>query len=444
MIVELAHKFKLRQYQLEAWQAFFVQGYKRLVTVWHRRAGKDAMALNIIIAASQLRVGVYYYIFPELKQARRNVWEAINKQGKKFLDYFPPQLIKRIDNSEMTIEFHNGSLFRLCGGDRYNVLMGSNPVGVVFSEYSLMNPMAWDFIRPILAENGGWALFNYTPRGGNHGLEMAEMAQKNPNWFYQLLTVNDTLDHNDKPVLSKAVVDEERASGMSDDMIDQEYYCSFKAAVRGAYFSTQLRQAEASGRICEFPIDNSIAVSTYWDLGLNDVTAIWFIQTFRNEARAIWYYENSGEGIGHYVNYINKFRDERGIVYAKHYWPHDGGVRNYGEDAKKRSEIARELGMPVIIVPRTQDKQDSIESARSVFSKVYFHRSNCKQGLACLTEYHKKYNEDSRAFSEHPEHNWASNGADAFQTFSMSWKGQMREFQEQFKAQDFREWSAHG
>jgi phage terminase large subunit len=427
MLVELPYKFILRNYQLPAWQAFFTEKKKRLVTVWHRRAGKDAMALNMTIAASQMRVGAYYYMQPELNQARRNIWKAIGKDGKRFLDHFPAALIKSVNNTEMSIEFNNGSIFRLCGSDRYDSYMGSNPVGVVLSEYSISNPAAWDFMRPILAENEGWAMFNYTPRGGNHGYELAEMAKQNPNWFFSLLTVADTRRDDGNPVITPEAIEEDRLSGMSEDMIQQEYFCSFKAAVQGAYFSTQLRQAENQGRICDFSIDNHLAVNTYWDLGVNDKCAIWFIQHIRNEARAVYYYENSGEGVEHYIHVLNQFRDKYGIVYNKHYWPHDGGVREFGNKARKRNESARDLGLNVIIVPRVQDKQDSIEAARSIFSKVWFHKSNCKQGLACLTEYHKEYNEDSKTFSNHPKHNWASNGADAFQTFGMSWKGYLED-----------------
>lgn len=442
MIIDLPYQFELRPYQSNAWRAFFDEQKKRLVTIWHRRAGKDAMALNIVIAASQQRVGAYYYMQPELNQARRNIWKAISKDGKRFLDHFPPELIRSINNTEMSIEFNNGSIFRLCGSDRYDSYMGSNPVGVVFSEYSLTNPAAWDFIRPILAENNGWALFNYTPRGANHGLVLYEMAKNNPSWFCELLTVNDTKNNEGESVITNEAIDEERKAGMSEDMIQQEFYCSFQAAVQGAYFSTQLRQAREQGRICNFAIDNGIAVDTYWDLGVNDRTAIWLIQHVRNESRAIAYYENSGEGLNHYINHLNDFRSKTGIVYGKHYWPHDGGNREFGSNARKRSEIARELGLLVQIVPRTQDKQDSIEKARSVFSTTWFHETNCKQGLACLTEYHKQYNEDSKTFSNSPKHNWASNGADAFQTYAMARKAYLEEYGQQ-RVQKLNDWSIY-
>jgi hypothetical protein len=355
-------------------------------------------------------------LFPELKQANRVIWKGIDKDGKRFLDHFPKDLIKgRPNNADMTIEFKNGSIFKLCGSDRYDSLMGSNPIGIVFSEYALQNPVCWDLMQPILAENGGWALFNYTPRGKNHGYELYQQVKKNEKWFTQLLDVTKTKRLNGEPVINKEAIEEAKENGMDDDLIQQEFYCSFTAAVKGSYFTNQLKLAEEEGRIGDFAIDISLPVSTFWDIGVNDLTAIWFVQPLNfNEFRLINYYENCGEGMTHYINYVYDFRNRYNFVYNGHYMPHDIGVTEWGT-GKTRYMMAKEAGLaPITKIPRIKHKIDAIEMARVQFSKFFFHETKCKRGLRALYHYAKKYNEVTKLYSDQPDHTWASNGADAF------------------------------
>jgi hypothetical protein len=412
-IIELPYKFKTRSYQNPLFNAFFIQKKKRLLAIWHRRAGKDKSSLNIIIGASQQRVGIYYYLFPELKQARRDIWEGIDNDGMRFIDHFPKQLIKRIDKSEMLIEFHNGSIFRLCGSDRYDSLMGSNPVGIIFAEYSLQNPRAWDFLRPILMANGGWALFQYTPRGTNHGEKLYKTVKNNSEWFSEILTVDDTEDENGNRLITEKDIQSERDAGMSEDMIRQEFYCDFNASVRGAYFSLQLARAENDNRIYDFPIERNLMVSTYWDIGYADSTGIWFVQTHNQYIKAIHYYENQGQELQHYINYLHEFRTKMGIIYEAHYSPHDGAKHEFGTGLTIIQQAAK-LGIHFIKIPRIPVKSDAIEMARSVFNKFIFHKTNCEHGLACLREYHAEYNEVMGVLQATPCHNWASHCADAF------------------------------
>ena len=165
---------------------------KRAVTVWHRRSGKDTTWLNLTVGKMMQRVGTYLHLYPELKRGRKSMWDAINRNGMKFLDHFPPSFVKKRNESEMQIECVNGSIWKIEGVENLDSVVGSNPVGVVFSEFSQMKPAAGDLIRPILAENDGWAGFNFTPRGKNHAYELYNMALHNPDWFASLLTTNDT------------------------------------------------------------------------------------------------------------------------------------------------------------------------------------------------------------------------------------------------------------
>jgi hypothetical protein len=198
--------------------------FQRGCAVWHRRAGKDSTALNLTAREMFGRVGSYWHLFPEQTQARRAVWNGIDREGRRIIDQFlPPEVRKRKSDQEMLIEVSNGSIWQMAGSDNFDSLVGSNPVGVVFSEWSLANPEAWEYIRPILVENGGWALFIYTPRGKNHGHQTYVNAIGDPGWFCERLTVDDT------GLISPEVIDAERRAGMAESKIRQEFYCSFEA-----------------------------------------------------------------------------------------------------------------------------------------------------------------------------------------------------------------------
>ena len=379
MTVMLPYEFTPRHYQKDVFKALFTDNIKRIVSIWHRRAGKDKSYINLIVAASQQRVGTYLYLFPELNQARRVIWNGIDKDGKRFLDHFPKQIISKTNGTDMRIEFKNGSIFQLGGSDRYDSLMGTNPVGIVFSEYSLQNPTAWHYLRPILAENGGWGAFNYTPRGRNHGFDLYDKAKDNAKWFVQKLDVNETSKGDGSPVITDEIIQEERDSGMPEELIQQEFYCSFEAAVPGSYYAQVLNQAEEEGRILDFPIESGSRVYTFWDLGISDSTAIWFLQPIGSELRLINYYENCGEGLEHYINYLHDFRDKHRIVYGDHWAPHDIKVREL-TTGRSRLETARQMGIEYRVVANLPIA-DGIHGVRQLFSRFYIHKTNCEQGL---------------------------------------------------------------
>lgn len=346
------------------------------------------------------RVGVYYYFFPTYKQGKKILWNGMDKEGFKFTAHFPTQLIKRIDNTEMLIEYKNGSIFQVIGTDDYDSIVGTNPVGCVFSEYALQNPKVWDFIRPILAENGGWAIFNYTPRGKNHGYDLYEMALTNPKWFVQKLTVEDT------KAISPEVIQEERDSGMSEEMIQQEYYCSFTAAIMGAYYWKEYEEAEKAGRFSNVPYDPAALVHTVWDLGIRDSMAIGFYQAVGLERRKIDYVELTGKGLPEAI----KLLKEKSYTYGKHFAPHDIKVRELGT-GKSRLEVAKELGISFEIVPNIS-VQDGIDAGRRFFKKLWADKTNCKDWLKLIPQYTKEYDEEKKIFKDKPLHDWTSHGAD--------------------------------
>ncbi|MDE2098552.1 MAG: hypothetical protein KGL39_14960 [Patescibacteria group bacterium] len=202
---------------------------KRAVLVWHRRSGKDLTALNYMIKEMPKRIGTYHYVFPEFNQGRKVLWDGIDKDGVPFMDHFPKEMVVNRNDQEMQLTIRGGSVFQIVGSDKMDNLVGTNPVGIVFSEYPIQKPTVWDFYRPILAENGGWAVFDFTPRGMNHGWKILQQAREDEaNWFWQVLSVKDT------NVISKDILDQEEKE-MPQALFKQEYYCEFLEGA-GSFF----------------------------------------------------------------------------------------------------------------------------------------------------------------------------------------------------------------
>ncbi|MDY7026357.1 MAG: hypothetical protein SVC26_08480 [Pseudomonadota bacterium] len=419
--VSLPYRYRAREYQKPVWKAMFEENIKRIALIWHRRAGKDKTIWNAFIAKTQERVGVYYYMLPKLNQARKVIWDGIGGDGMRFTDHIPEQLIKSKNNTEMKVVLANGSIIQLVGSDNYDALMGTNPIGIIFSEFSLQDPAAYDYFRPILAENGGWAAFVYTPRGRNHGYLLYNAVRNNPKWFVSYLTVDMTKREDGTPVITEEAIQEERDSGMSESKVQQEFYLAWDSEVEGKIFGKQVAKAWKEERISRIAIDPRLPTYTAWDLGISDYMTVWFFQVYGKEIRFINYYQNHNHGMAHYIKYLKKFEEEHGISYAKHFAPHDIQVREL-ISGKSRKDSAKEMGVSFTVVKRVKQKSDAIEAGRTMFDRCSFDEVRCKDGLSCLSDYGYEYDEKAKMFKKNPEHNWCSHGSDAFMTFACGWK----------------------
>jgi hypothetical protein len=417
MEVSLPHNFEYRDYQKPQF-INSANGIKRFVKVWHRRAGKDLTDLNFTIMKAMETVGNYWHMLPEYSQARKAIWEGVTKEGVKYLDCIPPEIIKRKLENEMKIEFVNGSIWRLVGSDNIDAAMGAGTRGVVFSEYSLTDPTAWGFIEPMLLENGGWASFNFTPRGKNHAKKLLDAAQKNPKWFTQILTIRDTKDSDGNPIVTEEMIEELRSMGTDEETIQQEYYCSFEGSMEGAYYAEQLKWLEDNDKIINFPILTEYPVDTYWDIGRRDYTTIWFMQKIRGEYRLIDYYYVAGGDVDVFAREL-KAKNYR---YGKHHLPHDAGhlrVGMAGKTIKQQMEIA----MPsesFKLLKVTSNVNADIVATRAFLRRCAFHSTNCADGIDALKNYVKKWNDKQKRYDDDPVHNWASHGADAFRELAIN------------------------
>lgn len=373
------------------------------------------------MAACQ-RVGVYLYLFPQHNQARKVIWKGIDGSGKRFLDYVPQEIIKKTNSTEMSIELLNGSIIQLGGSNNYNSLMGSNPVGIVYSEHSLHNPLSRQYLNPILVENGGWEIVQGTPRGKNHSYHLYQHALNEPSWFVRKWTVEDTKKHDGTPVITKEMVESERRMGVSDELIRQEYYCDFNVGVQGAYFTQELDMVEYQKRYCDFNVRPGLPTFTVWDIGVRDSTAIIWFQMSDGFVSIIDYHEETDKGVDHYARILEEKRQKYGFKYTNHFGPHDLRKREWGASARSTLAQARDWGIHFLIVPEISIL-DGIQAARSIFKDIRIH-TRCHKLFDALREYRREYDEENRVFKDKPLHSWASHAADAFRYMAVVWHDQ--------------------
>lgn len=434
--ITLPNGWRPRWYQLPSWRAW-ERGIKRSLLVWHRRAGKDDVSLHKTACAAHTRVANYWHCLPSYEQARKAVWEAVNPHtGKRRIDEaFPKELRTRTDNSSMTIEFKIGSVWRIVGSDNPDSLVGAPPAGIVFSEWALANPSAWGYLAPILEENGGWADFITTPRGRNHVHSMLEMARRSPDWFAEVLTIDDT------KLISTEQVEKQRREYHSvygedagDALIAQEYWCSFEAAILGAYYGKEMVLVEARGGLTEVPIWRDLPVHSAWDLGVSrgsDTMTIWLFQvvpsdTGKARIHLVGYISGSGYAIPWYQNEIRKRVDLKGFRRGTDWVPHDAKVpemTSSGKDgkAKLRIEVMIECGLNPKIVTQ-HNVADGISAVRQLFPRVYFDEGRCAHGIECLRQYQREWDDDLKKFKDGPLNNWAAHGADAFRYLAVAFR----------------------
>ena len=429
-----ANGWRPRPRQYAAWAALEA-GVRRLALAWHRRYGKDDLSLHWTACDAMQNVGVYWHMLPQANQARKAIWDAVNPHtGKRRIDEaFPPELRETTRDQDMFIRFRNGSTWQVVGSDNYNALVGSPPRGVVFSEYALADPNAWAFLRPILAENGGWALFVSTPRGRNHFARLVEYARTDPAWFSEVLTVEDT-GHIPLDVIERErrELTAERGQQEAEALIAQEYYCDFDAPIPGAYYGGLMQQVDRQGRIGLFPHLPHLPVGTAWDIGVGDSTVIWFYQQLPNgRVRLVNVLEGSGVGLEWYAQRIAALP----YVCADHIWPHDGEVREWGSGVSRVQTAARFGIRPRVLEADGID--DGIQAVRLLLPLCEFNtepepfpgetmeqaRARMSRALDALRQYRRVWDEKNQRYSDKPLHDWTSNTADAFRYLAKGRRG---------------------
>ena len=376
--------------------------------VAHRRAGKTVAAINDIIKRALLEGGrgaQYAYIAPFRSQAKSVAWD--------YLKYYAKAVSESSNESELTVTLINGAKVRLFGADNADAMRGLGFNGVYLDEYGDFKPSVWgNIVRPALSDRLGWAVFGGTPKGKNQFHDIYKVSQATPDWFLLRLPAS----------VSKLLPASELKAAreqLSQDQYDQEYECSFDAAIMGAYYGQEMRQVDADGRIRDLRFDPDADVMTAWDLGYRDDTAIWFYQMVRNEIHVLDYYAVSGASIEE----IAKVVIDKGYRYTRHYLPHDARAKTLASGGKSIVEqLAVHLGgmNKLSIVPEI-GVQDGIQAVRMILPKCYFDPI-CDEGLEALRQYQREYDEDKKSFRQTPRHDWCSHPADAFRMLAVAYR----------------------
>ena len=414
----LPNQWQPRHYQDPLWQ-FMHNGGRRASVIWPRRHGKDDVALHYTACAAHERVGVYWHLLPQHNQARKAIWDAIDPHtGQRRIDNaFPRELRETTREQDMMIRLKCGSTWQVIGSDNYDALVGTPPVGVVFSEWALSNPQAWSLIRPILAENGGWAMFITTPRGRNHAFRMHEMALGSDDWFAEKLTALETGVFSEATLANELKeLQAERGDEDGEAIYQQEYMTSFSAGLPGAYYAKIIDKLERDGQICWVPYNPQRQVHTAWDLGRNDATAIWFLQANGAGWDVIDYVANTSVGIDWYVKELKA----KTYNYGEHLLPHDAENEQLVSTTGSIKETVEGMGLDgVRIVPRTKSVANDINEVRQILPICRFDKEKTEKGVDALRSYRRVWDEKLKAYRDHPLHDWASDPADAFRTFAI-------------------------
>jgi len=313
----------------------------------------------------------------------------------------------KVNESELTITYPNESKISLYGADNPDSLRGLALWGVVFDEYSQQpGNIFTEIVRPALADHQGYAIWIGTPKGKNEFFRLYETGKQDENWLALLLTVDDT----------KLLPDEELDDAqklMTEDEFNQEFYCSFEAAIQGAYYAKEIADARREGRICQVPHEPTLPVYTFWDLGMSDATAILFVQKVGSEVRIIDTYQNTGMGLDHYIQTVLN----KPYTYAEHFAPHDIEVRELGT-GRSRLEVARNLGLNFSLTPNL-GIMDGINVARINF-KNYYIDENQTEFIDSLSQYRKEWDDNRGDWKDKPYHDWTSHYADAFRYMAIA------------------------
>lgn len=372
--------------------------------VCHRRFGKTVCAINHLVDEAILcerERPRFAYIAPTYTQGKAIAWDYL----KAYTVVIPG---RKVNESELRVDLPNGAQIRIYGADAPDSLRGLYFDGAVLDEYGLMPSRTFsEVVRPALADRQGWAFFIGTPNGKNHFYDVCQQAKTEAGWFFAEFKASET------GLIRPEELEMARKS-MTPDEYAQEWECSFEASVKGAIFAAELRNAREGKRIKNIPYDRGILVDTFWDLGVGDSTAIWFVQAVGLEIRLIDYYEHSGVGLDHYVAVIKS----KTYSYGRHVAPHDIEVKELGS-GKTRLETAQKLGINFEVAPKI-GLEDGINAARLIFDRCYFDADRCEKGLEALMNYRRDFNTRIDEFKAVPVHDWASHGADAFRYMAVS------------------------
>ena len=384
------------------------------VIVAHRRCGKTVLCINDLIYRALMdgkENGRYAYVAPYMSMAKQIAFDYL-------LNYSRPVMAKA-NQSELWVELVNGARIRLFGADNPDTLRGLYLDGVVLDEYADMKPSIFgSVIRPLLTDRGGWATFIGTPKGHNAFWEVYNNATQDKSWYVKVLRASQT------GLLEQSELDD-AAKTMTQDQYLQEFECDFESAILGAYYGKEMRQLTDQGRITNVEYDPLFPVHTAWDLGYSDDTAIWWFQVVHGEIRCLDYHSSNGQPVAFYAGIIQSREKERGYTYGTHWLPHDARAKTLSSNRSVIEQLGDKIPLKTIKITPNLKLQDGIQASRLALTRTWFDHKTI-DGIECLRQYQREYDEDKKVFRDKPRHDWTSHGADAFRYLAIVWKDEAK------------------
>jgi len=380
------------------------------VIVAHRRCGKTVACINDLIYKALIdgkEDGRYAYLAPYYAQAKSIAFD--------YLMRFSEPVRANHNVSELWVELINGARIRLFGADNADSLRGLYLDGVVLDEFADMKPSLWGAVlRPLLSDRRGWATFIGTPKGHNQFWEIYNNATKDNSWYVKTLRASQT------GLIPQEELDDAKKMQTQDQYL-AEWECDFESAIIGAFYGKEMRQLTDQGRILDIEYDPMFPVHTAWDLGYSDDTAIWWFQVVHGEIRMLDYHSSNGQPVAFYAGIIQSREKERGYVYGTHYLPHDARAKTLASNKSIIEQLSDKIPLKYLKIVPSLSLQDGIQATRLALTRAWFDHK-CEDGIECLRQYQREYDEDKKVFRDKPRHDWTSHGADAFRMLSIAWK----------------------
>lgn len=420
---------KFRPYQLELQRELFIRGCKRFLIERPRRSGKEVESWNLLLQAAITKPGLYVMVYPTNVRARAILWDGAiampDGRSVRFLDMIPKRMVGRFDNADMKIELKNDSIIWILGSDiDPDKLRGTNPLGVVLSEFAFQDPRVMYVLMPALRQNGGWLLAQSTYDGQNHFYQMLQANKGDPLWYCREDSIETLVDEEGNRYITDAMIEEDRQAGMPEYLIQQEYYGIVQVNQETKYFAHALNYIFENKRITTDLYKPNQNLYTAWDIGVNDCTAIVLFQ-IENKNGVLWptiigYMEENNKDLDYHVGKCRQFAAKRHLSLALHFFPHDGANRSFGCKLKTIIHFMADLGEKAKLAERPKSHTIAIEAIRQKLHMTYFERNETQRLVDCIANYSKEYDAKMGVYKNSPVHNWASHGVKAYQTMTLA------------------------
>ena len=385
------------------------------VVVAHRRCGKTVACILDLLhrAINEGKENAQYaYIAPFYSQAKSVAWAYIKR-------YAEP-IMTKANESELWIELVNGAKIKLFGGDNPDAIRGNYLDGVVIDETADMKPRLWgEILRPLLSDRNGWAVFIGTPKGHNSFYELYKNATQDPDWYVKVLRASNT-----GVIPQEELLDAKKT--MTDGQFRAEFECDFEAEILGAIYGVEMRMLTDTGHITPIEFDPMYPLFSSWDLGFSDDTTIWTWQVCHGEIRFLDYHSSNGKAVPFYTAYIAQKEAEYGVPYTTHYLPHDARAKTLASGGKSIIEqLSLKIPLKCMKIVPNLSLQDGIQATRMMLLRSWFD-PRCEDGVECLRQYQREYDEDRKVFRDKPKHDWTSHGADSARMAAVAWSEEAR------------------